>query len=133
MLLEGTIKQYRKFQQQEFAKRSIDITSDQWSVLECASKNPEIAQKDIALLTHKDPASVTRIIDILVEKALLERAVDKNDRRALRIQVTEKGMGYYKEVSILSKDMLEFGLRGISMKEWGLIMDNMKKIKSNFE
>ena len=133
LLLESAIKQYRRFQQREFAKRSIDLTPDQWSVLECAAENPGIVQKDIANLTLKDPASVTRIIDILADKGFIERKNDLEDRRAVRIHVTNKGKDQYQEILTLTQEMLTFGLRNISGKEQEVCWDLLKKIKVNFD
>ena len=48
-------------------------------------------QKDIAKDTFKDPAALTRMLDILVEKGFVQRKASENDRRTFDIYVTVEG------------------------------------------
>ena len=52
-------------------------------------KNPTM--REIALYLCITPPSTTSLIDDLVKSKMLERVFDKNDRRIVRLSVTEKG------------------------------------------
>lgn len=89
--IENTIKKYRKFAQHNISNVVTDITLDQIMILSILDSEPDISQKDIALILFKDYASVTRMIELLVKKDYLERKIHQQDRRMFNLQITDKG------------------------------------------
>src|ERR1700709_2033491 len=79
--LDKAIKSYRQFAQRNMMKQGFDLTIDQWLVLKAIMDNPNQTQQEIAEIAFKDFASVTRIIELLVKKQYLIRAIHSNDRR----------------------------------------------------
>lgn len=68
------------------------LTIDQFGLLYFINKEEnEVIQKDIADIMCKDQSAILRMIDILEEKELVRRVIDKNDRRKNRLMVTKKG------------------------------------------
>lgn len=47
--------------------------------------------KDLAKFLFTTPPSVTSLMDNLVGRGMIKRVADKNDRRMLRLMITEKG------------------------------------------
>ncbi|CCH54738.1 transcriptional regulator, MarR family [Fibrisoma limi BUZ 3] len=89
--LEKAIKRYRQFAQAGIDRRGIDITIDQWLVLNVIRDMPDVGQMDIAEQVFKDQASIARIIELLVKKGLLDRTTSLADRRKLDMKLTESG------------------------------------------
>jgi len=89
--IEKTIKTYRKFSQKNISSVVSDITIDQKLVLQYLDSNPDLNQKQIEYLVFKDKASMTRIINNMVDKDYLKRRVNEEDRRSFKIEISVKG------------------------------------------
>ena len=86
--IEKTIKSYRKFSRDNFLKVVDNITIDQKLILQYIKDYPELNQKEIAELVFKDNASLTRMIDIMVNKKFIKRSINDDDRRRFKIEIT---------------------------------------------
>ena len=59
-------------------------------ILFCLASKPDgVSVKDLAEILSVTSGAVTQFIDALVEKGLVKRDEDQNDRRLLRIKLTE--------------------------------------------
>ena len=73
---------------------------------------------------------VSRIIDRMVINGLLIRNIDPNDRRAIKLELSEKGLYIYKRV-ILNKIDCEKNIReNLSTEESQELESNLKRILS---
>ena len=108
-----------------------DVTPEQWVLLNRLWANDGIPQNQIADSTNKDQPNVTRIIDRLEEKGLVERRPDPNDRRAFGIFLTSKGRGLQDQLVSLASDLLGKALRGVSQDELSLVKILLNKIYEN--
>lgn len=115
--IEKAIKSYRKFAQRRIDQAKLDITIDQWLVLNCLSKNENISQNKLAELIFKDVASVTRIIDLLVKKEYVIRSFHSSDRRRFNLTITDKGDTIIREASRIVNENRSAALENISEEE----------------
>lgn len=115
--IEKAIKSYRKFAQRRIDQAKLDITIDQWLVLNCFSKNENISQNKLAELIFKDVASVTRIIDLLVKKEYVIRSFHSSDRRRFNLTITDKGDAIIREASRIVNENRSAALQNISAEE----------------
>ncbi len=97
-ILERTAKRMKQFFQQELAKAEVEITIDQWIILQELDREDGQSQLALAKSSFKDAPTVTRIIDLLSKKGLVERQTDEMDRRRFKIVLTEVGKHKIKEV-----------------------------------
>ena len=74
-LAERMMRRAREYSKAQFKKEKVDLTIDQWVILKRVSEEIGISQVEIASSTYKDPAAVTRILDILVRKGVLATTV----------------------------------------------------------
>ena len=132
-LLERTVRRFRKFSQREFSKRSIDLSSEQWVVIKRVYESPGITQKEIAESTYKDPASVTRMIDLLEKKDMLVRGIEKEDRRAFSISLTNDGNKCVEDILPLAAEMRKFGFKSVSNSDKAVFIKVLNKIYENLE
>lgn len=89
--IDRAIRTYRQYSQKQIKARGFDITIDQWLVMKALLENPGIRQQQLAELVFKDNASITRIIELLVQNGYLDREVNLSDRRMTILTVTRKG------------------------------------------
>jgi len=132
-LLERAVRRFKKFSHREMSKRGFDISGDQWIILRRAYEQPGISQKEIANSTYKDPASVTRMIDLLEKRGLLERQDHGNDRRSHCIFLTTNGLEFVKNILPMASEMQEFGLRNVSENDKQTFVKVLNEIYNNLE
>jgi MarR family transcriptional regulator for hemolysin len=89
--LDKCFRTYNQFAQREVRKAGYDITIDQWLILKSVAENPDITQNDISKIVFKDNASITRIIQLLVNADYLKRKEHPSDRRRMSLILTESG------------------------------------------
>jgi homoprotocatechuate degradation regulator HpaR len=71
--------------------RVAGLTEAQWRVLRVLSVQGELNGRDLARAAVLHPPSVTRILQELTERGLVERSVSANDRRNHSINLTAQG------------------------------------------
>lgn len=108
-----------------------DITAEQWQVLLKLSKQNNINQKILSQLVNKDQPTLTRMLDILERKSLVERHVSKEDRRSFCIHLTEKGLTLTEKLIPYIEDIFKKILNGISEKDLNIYIDVLTKIDEN--
>lgn len=91
LMLEQTAKRIRQYCQRMLSEYQTGITVDQWLVLHALSQADGQSQLELARKIQKDAPTLTRIIDLLVQKALLERKNDPADRRKALVFLTAAG------------------------------------------
>ena len=68
----------------------MQITHSQWIVLQLVKKNVDISIKDLAGILGITSSATTQIVDSLVNKEFLFRKRNPDDRRVLKVALTEK-------------------------------------------
>ncbi len=74
-----------------FNDRGHAVTAQDFGILYRISKQGPMTQVEIAALMMRDKTTITRRIDGLVKKGLVERSLDLDDRRYYRIGLTAVG------------------------------------------
>lgn len=131
--IEKTIKSYRKFANQNFLKVVDDITIDQKLILQYLNAFPELNQKEIADLVFKDNASLTRMIDLMVNKKFLKRSMNTEDRRRFKIDITPKGKDILNKLEPVIVSNRKKAFSGITEEELIQLEITLKKILSNLK
>src|SRR4051794_9168828 len=68
-----------------------DITFEHWQVLAALQESPGIRMSDLAEAAVLPPATLTRYVDRLIERALVVRRIDAEDRRIAVIALSQTG------------------------------------------
>ena len=114
--IDTTVKKIRSFMQKGLADAQLDLTVDQWVVLDHIKPTPGISQNDLALNTAKDAPTITRILDLLVSKGLVNRKMAEDDRRKFNVFLTSEG-------EILHQKAFEV-VAEIRRKSWGNLTED---------
>ena len=129
--IESTIKEYRKFSQKNISAVMEDMTIDQGMVLLFLNKYPELTQKEIAVLVFRDNASMTRMINTMVQKKYLSRSMNNQDRRRYKLEITKKGKEVLNLLPSIIQNNRTASLSGITKNELNQLGIILNKIKSN--
>ncbi|MES2517317.1 MAG: MarR family transcriptional regulator [Bacteroidota bacterium] len=116
--IDTTIKKIRQSLQKKLDDLKVDLTVDQWVLLDHVYRHEGggISQNELAEMTVKDAPTVTRIIDLLVKKGLAERTMAENDRRKFNITLTEAGRNKFHEAYPIVAE--------VRRKGWGELNDD---------
>jgi len=113
--------------------RQFGISRAQWAVLIRIDRHEGLKQTELADMLDLQPITLTRLLDRLSDKGLIERRADPNDRRANRLYLKPAAKPLLDRLADLGTDMMETVLDGISMtsiermlKELGAVKDNLR-------
>ncbi len=132
-IIERTAKRMKQFYQKMLKGANTGITVDQWIILQTIHKDNGLSQFEIANQTFKDAPTVTRIIDLLASKELIERVADLEDRRKFNICLTKKGKDKIEEVLPIVMDFRKTGWKGINLEDLNHMMRTLNAIFDNLE
>ncbi len=131
--LERTERQAKRFADAALREAGVEITPEQWVILKRISEQANLNQREIAALTFKDPAAVTRALDQLQARGLVERQEVPNDRRAYQLHLTEAGQALVATITPVALEVRARGLRGLSQEEVGALRSILNKIYENYQ
>ena len=111
--------------------RDLDLTRAQWRVLAQLRRREGINQRALADILDIENITLTRHVDRLELKELVERRPDPNDRRARTLHLKDKAKSVLGELRTLSEQTREEALTGISQEQTEQLIDTLLKIKGN--
>ena len=129
---EEIIKRFRDLVNRSFHKNDLDISYDQWMVINTIYKKQGVTQISVAEATRKEPASVSRILHLLEKKEVIERVPDRKNRRAKRLYLTPKGDDIHSKATRLFNMIAKEGFNGVYEQEINLFVRILDKVQSNF-
>lgn len=129
--LEKGVKTYRQFFQNQLKKYGFDITLDQWLILNTIIEYPEASQNEIAEKVFKDKASVTRIIELLVQNGYLTREIHPSNRRKFQLNITQKGTDTINNLKELVKQFRQTALQDIAPEALEATQSTLEAIVQN--
>lgn len=121
----------RSMSSQAFSEKKFGITPEQYLILLLILENEGVYQRQISEITLKDRANVTRIVNILLEKELIEKTTDSNGRRIYKIVATKKGKDLIKKIEPCDTELRKFISRDITEEELQTTKKTLNKIKTN--
>ncbi len=116
-----------------FNELELDLSVDQWILLKRLNEVQSTNQKQLSDSTFKDPASVTRTLDLLVKKDLVERKMGTEDRRTFELELTKKGKQIVDMVIPHAIEKRRMGLEGISREELNVFRIVAERMIKNFD
>ena len=121
----------KKHLAETFKKNNVNLTGEQYLVMDTLWNEGTLTQQEIAYIIQKDKNSVTQFIDSLEKKGLVTRSVSKEDRRVNNIVVTEEGMTLKDSTKQLAINTMEKAVEGISKTDLQTFVGVLKKVCAN--
>ncbi len=131
--IDLTSKVARQYSQKEFDKLKLGITVEQWIILKIVSESPSISQNELAEKSFRDPASITRSLDLLEKKELIIREAIENNRRTYSIRLTDNGSQFIKENMKTINAHRKRSIKGIPNEDLAFLSSLLCKIRENMQ
>jgi len=109
----------------------MDITVDQWGILNLLWEQDGLTPVELARRADKDKPNVTRLLNILEDKGLISRQADSQDRRSYRIHLTEAGVALKEPLLDLGGICQKQACQGLSRQEMATLKHLLRRIYAN--
>ncbi|MFD0960786.1 MarR family winged helix-turn-helix transcriptional regulator [Paenibacillus chungangensis] len=110
---------------------SVQLTPEQHLIIALLLKRQGLMQNEIAEALSKDKSSLTRMLGSLETKGFITRQCCGDDRRAMKVFLTEKGMLLQDHVDEVDKSTRAIMLRGFSEAECAELARLLLKLRDN--
>ena len=110
-----------------------ELTLEQLHVIKTLPLNQGMTQKDIGAAVNKTPANMTRLLDRLEEKNLIERRRNPEDRRATLVFITKNGTKMTEKVTKILEAFSAKFLQGVTDREQQIIRTAFSKMTANLQ
>lgn len=125
------IRRLHQLSTQVFTSRTkeagFDITSVQFAALDAIVENPGIDQAGVATLIAYDRPTIGEVINRLVGKGLVERAVSKTDRRSRVLSLTPLGREVFERLLPIVRELQDAILENLDPHEREMFLSLTKK------
>lgn len=121
----------RKELARRFQDNGFDISPEEWAILLILWNKGAQTPSVLADATIRDRTTVTRLLDGMVAKDLVERHTDPTDRRKMRVQVSEYGMSVKDGLVAVAQGLIAQTLDGISPKDAETTVQTLRRMSRN--
>ncbi len=105
-----------------------DVTPSQYAVLSCLWQKEYATPKQIAEILCLETSTISGVLDRMQKKGLIDRMTSTEDRREIRVLLTEKGKSLEAPVSQIIDDVNEEVLCCFSPDEVLILKESLRKI-----
>jgi len=130
-LLDRTARRVKQYAQQRFNEMGLNITVDQWLVLKNLCESQQMTQTELAALMFKDNPTLTRILDLLCEKAMVTRTVHPQDRRSFVVALTKEGKKKVEQLKPKVNDVRLKAWEGLTERDFNQFKRILNTIYNN--
>lgn len=116
-----------------FSKHGIDLTKVQWLLLKRLKEINGESQHNLAFLTNRDKASLTRLLTTMEKKNLVSRISSESDHRIKRIYITKHGDKILKQTVPVVNEMIIEMQSGLEEKDRRIAISVLKKLMENIK
>ena len=110
----------------------LEVTSAQLIIIaNLAAQDGRRCVSDLCKGIQYDAGAMTRMIDRLETKGLIQRERCSNDRRLVYLELTEQGRELYPTMREISRRVLNRFLRGFSREEAGQLEGYLRRMLAN--
>ena len=126
VLTASRLEMYRRFRE-----HGEDVTPEQWAVLIRLWEEDGITQSALSEATFRDKPTMSRIVDSMEKRGLVERRVDEQDARARLIHLTRRGRALRTKLVPVAEELVTRMTRGIDPKALETTRDSLRRMFAN--
>lgn len=113
----------------ELAGQGLDLSFTQYLILKKSQQLGPVSATELARAVELDGGAMTRQLDQLERKGYLRRSPHEQDRRALRIELTEAGNTVWQNTaSVCSQRVINAAQRSLSPAEQAQLHDYLERM-----
>jgi DNA-binding MarR family transcriptional regulator len=116
-----------------FQSKGLDITPEQWAVLNRLWEQDGLSQVEIAERTFKDKPGTTRILSLLEKKGIVVRRRDAEDGRVIHVFLTGTGKHLREKLIPCAEEVLAKSGQDLTEDEVAQLKQILAKILNNLE
>ena len=129
-----TYKMMNSFIADIIKNNNIQVTKEQWLVLKILHEDHNgIVQNELAFITNRNKASLTRLINVMEKNNLVARIPSKEDSRKNLIYITKNGKILFLKMKPLMLRSMKTLQNEITAEEKEVFINILKKIQHNLE
>ena len=117
----------------QFAQKGIGLTKVQWLLLKKLNERNGETQHNLAFLTNRDKASLTRLLTTMENKNLVARIPSEKDHRSNKIYITTRGKKLLREAMPVVEDMIQEMQKGLPEADRKIAIRVLKKLMENIK
>ncbi len=110
-----------------------DLTHAQWLPLYRIARGGCDTMAALARDQSLDPGAMTRALDRLEAKGLVRRERSQQDRRVIKLELTDSGRAVSQQVPAVLAEVLNAHLAGFAESEWQMLNDLLHRMLANGE
>ena len=110
------------------ALQGLDLKPPHLDILVNIYKSPAISQQDLARKMLVGRSNLSMLLPQLEQRGLVTRRIDPQDRRILRLSLTEAGMALTEEALVIHTEVIERSMRLSSEEECNMVGEAMMRI-----
>ncbi|MEO0415896.1 MAG: MarR family transcriptional regulator [Verrucomicrobiota bacterium] len=130
-LMDRTAHTARKLIAAICRRQSINLTPEEGSILVNIAELGEQRIGDLAKILIRDATTLSRQVESLEKKALVERVTSLDDRRSVSVKITKTGQSELKKIMPHLDQFRSEVLAGFSDQEVTQLIDFQKRILTN--
>ena len=124
---------FKQYMNSIFQKHGFNLTPEQFLVMDTLWDEGVLSQQKIADIIFKDKNSVTKLIDALEKKGLVNRVSDKVDRRLNQIHITERAIIIKEEITKIALETTDGIIKEIPEDELLIFINVLNKMAKNID
>ncbi|CAN1487108.1 MarR Transcriptional regulators [Methylophilaceae bacterium] len=129
--LASTYQAFEKFSTPHV--KSMNLTSSQFDVIATLGNQPPMTCRELGEKTLITKGTLTGILDRLESKKIVERAVNEDDGRSQKIQLTASGQAMFAHAFPSHMQHLEKAFTQLSAEEMLKLSNALKKLRGAME
>ena len=128
-LMHQLVQSMRRHIDQRMA--TLGLTAAQWAPLWRIGLDGPLGARELAQATGVDAGAMTRLVDRLVAKGLVQRVRSSGDRRSVQLTLTEAGRAVAAKVPAELAALNNAYLRGFDQAEWQQLRGLLQRMLDN--
>lgn len=129
-----TYKMMDQYFAEIFLKENIQVTKQQWVILKILhEEHNAVIQNDLAFITNRNKASLTRLISVMEKNQLVIRKNSKKDARINLIFITKTGEELFLKMKPIMLSGIEAIQENLSKQEILTFINTLSKIQQNIK
>ncbi|MCI8341698.1 MAG: MarR family transcriptional regulator [Firmicutes bacterium] len=126
-----TTAQHNVFQYLSLKLAKYDITPSQYGVLSCLWGKSHATPKQIAETLCLETSTISGVLDRMQKKNLIDRVTSKEDRREVRVIITEKGQALQEPITEIIDAVNKEVLKNFSETEVAEVKNALRQIAAS--
>ena len=130
LMRDAALRMRRRFIQRA-RDSGLPLNRSEASTLVHVAHEPGLHQAVLSAQLDIEPIALVRLLDTLEQAGLIERRIDKADRRIRTIWPTDSALPVLAQINEIRKDVREDALRGMSDEGRRQLLQSLVKIRTN--